>query len=127
MPALHVRIPVRRRATARPPGPALSTRLRSDGSRATVLVAGEIDLFTAPELLTALEHARLGLDTTRGDTELLVDLCEVTFLSAAGLRVLAFEHILCIDDGTTMRVVSDQYAVRRPMELTGLERLMASR
>lgn len=127
MAAPQVHMPVRGHTTAEAPSPALSTQLLSDGSRATVLVAGEVDLFTAPALLTALEHARLDLDTTRGHTELLVDLREVTFLGATGLRVLAYEHILCIDDGTIMRVISDRYAVRRPMELTGLARLLASR
>ena len=61
----------------------LSLRTHADGDHAILEVAGEIDLATAPELRAALsdllEEAHL---------DLLVDLRQVTFLDAAGLRVL---------------------------------------
>lgn len=94
------------------------------GSRATVRVAGEVDLVTAAALDEALERARLGVRAVVGFPELVVDLREVSFLSAAGLRVLDVVHVRCVDDGMSMRVVGDQRAVRRPMELTGLEPLL---
>lgn len=124
MPSPHVRIPLPRSA---PPGPGLSTWLRDEDCRVTVVVVGGVDLVTAPVLREALERARLALEATRDRAELLVDMREVSFLGAAGLSVLAFAQILCIDDGTTMRVVGDQRVVRRPMELTGLHRLLPRR
>jgi anti-anti-sigma factor len=97
------------------------------GVRATVRVAGEVDLVTAPVLEEALERARLDVRATVEFPELVVDLCEVSFLSAAGLHVLATVHVRCVDDGMSVRVVGDHHAVRRPMELAGLERLIANR
>lgn len=125
MRSLHVRTATRRRAKGGPPGSDLSTWSRSTGSRMTVRVAGEVDLVTAPMLKEALESAYLGVRTSRAHPELLVDLRGVSFLSAAGLSVLAILHVRCIADGLGMRIIGDQRAVRRPMELTGLDQLLA--
>jgi anti-sigma B factor antagonist len=127
MRSLHVRTATRRRARGSPPGSKLSTWSRSTGSRTTVRVAGEVDLLTAPMLKEALESARLSVRTSRAHPELLVDLREVSFLSAAGLNVLAVLHVRCVVDGLSIRIIGDQRAVRRPMELTGLEQLLAKR
>lgn len=127
MPSSHLKFPVGRRAATGPPAPTLSTRLRGSGSLVTLIVAGDVDLVTAPVLQEALERARLAIEATSGPAELVVDMRAVSFLSAAGLNALAFAHILCVDDGTTMRVVGDQRVVRHPMELTGLHRLLPSR
>jgi len=125
MRLLHVRTARGRRGAGAPPGSDLSTWSRSTGSRTTVRVAGEVDLVTAPMLKEALESAYLGIRTARARPELLVDLRGVSFLSAAGLSVLAVLHFRCVADGLSMRIVGDQRAVRRPMELTGLDRLLA--
>jgi anti-sigma B factor antagonist len=124
MRLMHVRTIARRRAAGDPRGPHLSTWSRNTGSRTTVRVAGEIDLVTAPMLKEALESAYRGVRASRPLPELLVDLREVSFLSAAGLNVLAVLHVRCVTDGRSMRIVGDQRAVRRPMELTGLGRLL---
>lgn len=125
MRSLHVRTATRRRARGGPPGSDLSTWSRSTGSRTTVRVAGEIDLVTAPMLKEALETAYLNVRISRAHPELLVDLREVSFLSAAGLSVLAVLHVRCVVDGLSIRIIGDQRAVRRPMELTGMDQLLA--
>jgi anti-sigma B factor antagonist len=125
MRLLHVRTATRRHAGGGPPGSDLSTWSRNTGSRTTVRVAGEVDLVTAPMLKEALESAYLGVRTYRAHPELLVDLRGVSFLSAAGLTVLAILHVRCVTDGLSMHIVGDQRAVRRPMELTGLDQLLA--
>jgi anti-sigma B factor antagonist len=127
MRSLLVRIPTRRRVTAGPHGPTLSTRSRRTGSFVTVRAAGEIDLVTAPMFQEILERARLGVRPARGHADLMVDLREVTFLSAAGISVLTLVHLECVVDGTTMRILGDHPAVRHPLELTGLSRLLTNR
>ena len=54
-----------------------------DESRHVVAVAGEIDLFTAPELKAALGEA-----LESGRTRIVVDLTETTFLDSTALGVL---------------------------------------
>lgn len=127
MRSLRARTATRRRVSGGPSGPALSTWSRSTGSHATVRVAGEVDLLTAPLFKETLESVYLDLRAGRAQPELLIDLRGVSFLSAAGLNVLAVLHVRCVADGLSMRVVGDQEAVRRPMELTGLGRLLAER
>ena len=127
MRSLQVRTVIRRRAGGRASGTDLSTWSHHTGSRTTVRVVGEVDLLTAPVLQEALDSARRRLRASSAHPELLVDLREVSFLGAAGLSVLAVVQLRCVTDGTTMRVVGDQPAVRRPMELAGLRQLLAAR
>jgi anti-sigma B factor antagonist len=124
MRSLHVRVTTRRRSKGGSQGFDLSTRSRSTGSQATVRVTGEVDLVTAPMLKEALESAQRGVRKSRSHPELLIDLSDVTFLSAAGLSVLADVYVRCVSDGTTMHIVGRQRAVRLPLKLTGLDRLL---
>ena len=65
-----------------PPEFSLSTAALDD-SRHVVAVAGEIDLFTAPELKAALSDA-----LESGRNRIVVDLSETTFLDSTALGVL---------------------------------------
>jgi anti-anti-sigma factor len=77
-------------------------------------VAGEIDLLTAPSLGQALAAVRA--------PKLVIDLSEVTFLSAAGLGML--ELVAQRADETTrqLRVVACSAAVLRPLSVVDLDR-----
>ena len=81
---------------------------------AVVRVEGEIDMVTAP----VLENQVVALVGERPRV-LVIDLTGVRFFSSAGLAVLALAH-RASDDRTELRVVADDPAVLRPMELTGL-------
>lgn len=81
---------------------------------AVVRVAGEVDMVTAP----ALENQVVSLVGERPRL-LVIDLTEVRFFSSAGLAVLALAHREA-DEGTQLRVVANDPAVLRPLELTGL-------
>ncbi|MFI9383422.1 STAS domain-containing protein [Kutzneria sp. NPDC052558] len=81
---------------------------------AVVRVDGEIDMVTAPALESQV--AALLREKPR---VLVIDLTDVRFFSSAGLAVLALAHRES-DDTTELRVVADDQAVLRPMELTGL-------
>jgi anti-sigma B factor antagonist len=57
----------------------------------------------------------------------IVDLDGITFLSCAGLTVLAEAHHLAGVDGIHLTLRGGQRAVRRPLQITGLwDRLTAS-
>ena len=56
----------------------------------------------------------------------MIDLGGVTFLGSTGLAVLAEADSLARDAGKSLHLVSgpDNHAVRRPIQLTGLDRVL---
>jgi anti-sigma B factor antagonist len=82
-------------------------------------VGGEIDSSSAPVLAQRL------LEVLTGPlSELIVDLCDVTFLDSAGLSVLASAHRRAADKQVPMRVLASSRAVVRPLQITGLWQLL---
>ncbi|GAA4658555.1 MULTISPECIES: STAS domain-containing protein [Amycolatopsis] len=88
--------------------------------RVELTVAGEIDMATAPRLRDAIAAARTGT----GIRSVRVDLSLVDFLDSSGLAVLAEAHSACAEDGQRMEVVCANQAVRRPLRITGLDRVL---
>lgn len=83
----------------------------------TVFVEGDVDLVTCADLDSGLAEAeRL---VTAG-SRVVLDLRGVTFLGAAGLRVLVNSQRRCADRGVTFAVLATRRAVTRPIELAGL-------
>ena len=59
-----------------------------------------------------------------GPSAIVLDLTDVSFLDSAGLSLLVREHSRCRDHGVPLRVVAATDVVMRPIELTGLDRLL---
>ncbi|MBP2479308.1 anti-anti-sigma factor [Crossiella equi] len=90
-----------------------------DRDRVVVLaVAGEVDMLTTPALLDAVNGA-LATDPP----VLVLDLSEVDFFGSSGLAALAEAHERA-KGRTELRVVTDNPAVRRPLQVTSLDRLL---
>ena len=87
-----------------------------DGRTSVVEVAGQIDLYAAPEFK---EHISRVID--EGATRVIVDLGRVTFMDSTGLGVLigALKRIRAAN-AELLLVVTD-YDVERLFELTGLD------
>jgi anti-sigma B factor antagonist len=83
-----------------------------------VAIAGEVDLYVAPELKQKL------LDVIdRGATQVVVDLTDATFIDSTTLGVLiGAVRRLRANDGKLSVVVSDRN-VARTFELSGLDRV----
>jgi anti-sigma B factor antagonist len=81
-----------------------------------VVVAGEVDLATAPALHAALVEAL----TTYMPTVVHIDLSACTFLDCSGIRVLVAAHSTAQASGHQMWARHPQHLVRRVLELTGL-------
>jgi anti-sigma B factor antagonist len=81
---------------------------------ATVVVSGELDLATAPRLSAAVaEH---------GDAELLVlDMTATTFIDSTGVRALLHADRRSLGSGSRLVIVAGDGAVRRVLELCGLD------
>lgn len=79
----------------------------------TVIVRGELDLGTAPQL-------REGLTGLSGTTRVDVDLAEVTFIDSTALGVLlsALKHYRSV--GSDLQVVAASPVVAKVLEISGL-------
>jgi anti-anti-sigma factor len=80
--------------------------------RAVVVVRGELDLATAPDLETALSELQ------EGGQDVVVDLRELEFMDSTGLRTLVAAHARAEDAGQTLAIV-------RPLPGAPIERILA--
>jgi anti-sigma B factor antagonist len=95
---------------------ALVVQVRLQCGCTVITVAGEVDIATAPQLghhLAALAGS---------GRPVIADLDQVSFIDAAGLRVLAAAARQAAAAGGSLHVVSGRYQVRRVFALTGLDR-----
>ncbi len=76
-------------------------------------LAGELDTHTAPALQAALD----GLDADR----IVIDMAEVEFVDSSGLRVLIQSHQQADEAGRSVVLGQPSSAVRRLLEISGLE------
>ena len=85
---------------------------RLDEDLGVVVLSGEVDIFTAPQFKECLLEL---LDS--GVKRLVVDLSEVTFLGAAGLRAIAEASERAGRIGTRVCVVSSRHGVQRALSV----------
>lgn len=83
---------------------------------AVVTVSGEVDVYTAAKLRTALDE-----EIAAGRSRLVVDLESVTFLDSTGLGVLVGRLKVVRNHSGWLRVVSTQDRVLRVFRITGLD------
>lgn len=100
----------------RPPGPIRLDIAEENQPTRTVLHArGEVDVITAPKLAAEL-HA-----VVRGrDGDVIVNLCETTFLDSAGLHVLLNAARRLTRRSRRLQVICGPGRVRRVIELARL-------
>jgi anti-sigma B factor antagonist len=104
-----------------PPEFALSQESLDD-ERHVVAVRGEIDLFTAPELKSALADA-----IEEGRSRIVVDLSETTFLDSTALGVLigAVKRLRSREGRLT--IVNTDDNITKTFEITGLDQIFTIR
>ena len=91
-----------------------------DDQRQVIAVAGEIDLFTAPQLKSAIGEA-----IDEGRTLIAVDLTDTTFLDSTALGVLigAVKRLRTRDGRLTLVNIDPNIA--KTFEITGLDQIFA--
>jgi anti-sigma B factor antagonist len=94
----------------------LAVQVRRQPGYSIVTVAAEADIVSAPRL-----RERLAALAGAG-RPVIADLGQVSFIDAAGLRVLATAARQAAGSGGSLHVVSDRYQVLRIFALTGLDR-----
>jgi anti-sigma B factor antagonist len=95
---------------------ALAVQVRLQPAHSIITVAGEIDIATAPRLCEPLAAL------ARSGRPVIVDLDQVTFIDAAGLRVLAAAARQAAAHRGSLHVISARHQVRQVFALTGLDR-----
>jgi anti-sigma B factor antagonist len=91
--------------------PPFSLRREDAEGAAVIVVEGEVDIVTAPEL-------RAELDSLVPDGDVVVDLCETPFMDSTGLHVLLAAnsamagalHIACVPGGPVRRLFDVAHA-----------------
>lgn len=86
---------------------------------AIMTVSGEVDVYTAPQLRSALEE-RVAADQTR----VVVDLSGVSFIDSTGLGVLVGRLKVLRKIGGSLRVVCTDERILRLFSITGLDRVL---
>jgi anti-anti-sigma factor len=95
------------------PTPATVVFRVTPRSPGELVVAGEVDLSTADRL-------RETLDGVIPEDDLVLDLSEVTFLDAAGLRVL-IERASSLPEGSVLILRFPQRIVRRLLQVASVD------
>jgi anti-sigma B factor antagonist len=89
---------------------------REDG--ATVLVLrGDLDLSTAPDLREAL------VEVIDEGARIVIDMEAIDFLDSAGLGILVGGLKRARTNGGELELVCSSHAVLKPIEITGLDRV----
>jgi anti-anti-sigma factor len=84
-----------------------------------VSIGGEIDLSTAPAFDAAIATA-----LEEDPSVLVIELSEVTFMASVGLQILAATQGK-FSKSIRIAVVANSAAARRPIQLTGLDTVIA--
>jgi anti-sigma B factor antagonist len=91
---------------------------RSGGDFPVVAVAGEIDVATAPQLRECLHQV-----IAQGQSTVVLDLLDVTFLDSTALGVLVGALKRCRELGGELHIVVTDARIMKIFEITGLTKV----
>ncbi|MDT7575076.1 MAG: anti-sigma factor antagonist [Pseudonocardiales bacterium] len=95
----------------------ITITVRADGPRSLIIVGGEVDMLTSPQLrATVLDQ----LSETAGVQLVVLDLNAVTFLGTSGLAVLIEVREAAHMAGVELRLACTARRVLRPLTIAGL-------
>jgi anti-sigma B factor antagonist len=89
-----------------------------DGDVTVIALAGEVDLYTAPEFKEALLEA-----IADGPKTVVVDLTDTTFIDSTTLGVLVGGLKRLRPDGRTLALVCSDPNITKIFEITGLDKV----
>ena len=87
--------------------------------QAVVRIQGSIDLLTAPELASILTAVM-----ARGHLTVVIELSELQFMDATGLRVIADAAARAVSTGGVLVLESAPPFIQRILAITGLDHLI---
>ncbi len=96
----------------------MEVKFDKQDSNLTVVISGNIDTVTAPELDSELQENLAGIKN------LILDFAAVDYISSAGLRVILMTNQLMEDADGEMTVKNVNDDVRDVFEMTGFDSLL---
>jgi anti-sigma B factor antagonist len=102
-----------------PPTPAFGLVVERHDTAVVIVLAGELDLFTAPEVRQRLVH-----EASAGAPRIVVDLERCTFVDSAGSAAILTAGRRCRTLGCELVVAAPNAPVTRLFEVLGLGDLM---
>lgn len=96
----------------------MEVKFNKQDSNLTVVISGNIDTVTAPELDAKLQ------ENITGVKDLVLDFAAVDYISSAGLRVILMTNQLMEDVDGNMTVKNVNEDVRDVFEMTGFDSLL---
>ena len=96
----------------------LNIEKKKEGSKLELVLAGRLDMTTAPELEKELKASLDGVD------ELVFDMASLEYISSAGLRVLLSAQKIMNKQGT-MKVLHVNETIMEIFEVTGFSDILA--
>jgi anti-sigma B factor antagonist len=94
---------------------AFTVQLQPRSDAALVVVSGELDIASAPELEQALDQIQPELTKL-----VIVDLRELEFMDSTGLSIIVRAHQRLADSGCELTLIKGQPQVQRLLDLTGV-------
>lgn len=89
--------------------------MRTEGRAAVIVVRGELDLASSPELQEQLERI-----SGSGAELLVIDLRELEFMDSTGLSIIVSAHQRLAEEGCKLSLVKGSPQVQRLLDLTGV-------
>ncbi len=94
----------------------MEIKVKTEGTKMTIVVNGRVDTVTAPELEASLKF---------GDaTCVVLDVEQVPYMSSAGLRLLLSAHKTMLASGGEFQVANVQPAVKDVLDITGFSDIL---
>jgi anti-anti-sigma factor len=100
--------------------PPLQIFVRAEEGRTRVILVGELDDSTAPDL-----RAQLAQVTTDAAGDLVLDIGLLTFVDSTGLAIFVAQHKKLRAQGSRLTISSPSPMARRLLEITGLTQILS--
>jgi anti-sigma B factor antagonist len=97
----------------------LQTHLRQDAPYPVLVVAGEIDVFTAPLFKQAIVNV-----VAAGHRHLFIDMREVTFMDSSGFGALLGATKRLRPEGGSLNLIGCNRTIQRMLHLTRLDTIL---
>src|SRR6266567_1976643 len=97
----------------------LQTHIRDDGPHPTLVVSGEIDVFTAPLFKQAVVNL-----VADGQRHLFLDMRGVTFMDSSGFGALLGATKRLRPDGGSLNLIGSNRTIQRMLHLTRLDTIL---
>ena len=99
--------------------PSFALEVVKSGLTTRIAPSGELDIASAPEFEQAIADA-----TAESGAELVLDLRELTFMDATGLRALAQTNARAEEAGFVLSIIRGPRQIERVLEISGLADLL---